>query len=124
MRKSIFVLIIGFLFFCPIGNSTNIFSQADVFNIRLEVKTRKHQEFLKRVGLNCPEIGECVCEATIEQTNQLRRAHFDFSMQRERKSTKKKITLPEPTSPDTTYRPIKLKPKKKGEPPDKEWIKK
>jgi len=113
-----------FVFLCLVIGFSQAFSKEDTFKIKLEVKNRKHQEFVQRIGLNCPKIGECECEATIEQTNQLRRAHFDFSMQRERKSTKKKITLPEPTSPDTTYRPIKLKPKKKGEPPDKEWIKK
>ncbi len=118
MKKKILV----FVFLCLVISFSQALSKGDFFKIKLEVKSRKHQEFLKRIGLNCPEIGECVCQATIEQTNQLRRAHFDFSMQRERKGTHKKTALYKSAFSDTTYRPIKLEPKKKGEPPDKELI--
>jgi hypothetical protein len=75
MKKKILI----FLFFYLALAFSPAFPEEDVFKIKLEVKTEKELLFLKEIGLDCPDKGECICQANISQLNQLRTAHYPYT---------------------------------------------
>ena len=77
MKKWIFILAFGI--FCLVILFSQAFSQQDIFKIKLEVKTQKDLLLLKEIGMNCPDMGECICEANLSQLNRLRRSHYSYT---------------------------------------------
>jgi subtilisin-like proprotein convertase family protein len=75
MKKKILI----FLFFYLVLAFSPAFSGEDIFKIKLEVTTEKELFFLKEIGLDCPDKGECICEANISQLNHLRTAHYPYT---------------------------------------------
>jgi subtilisin-like proprotein convertase family protein len=78
MKNWIFILALAIL--CSVVFFSQTFSQQDIFKIKLEVETEKDILLLKEIGLDCPEKGECIDEATIAQMNKLRAAHYSYTV--------------------------------------------
>lgn len=72
-------LILTFVLFCFAIPASQAFSQQDVFKIKIEIKTERDFLLLREMGLHCPGIGECVCEATLSQLNRLRASYLPYA---------------------------------------------
>ena len=62
----------GFLF-------SQAFSQQEVFKIKVEAKTERDTLLFREIGLDCLGMGECICEASLSQLNQLRRSNYSYT---------------------------------------------
>jgi hypothetical protein len=72
-------LILTFVLFCFAIPASQAFSQQDIFKIKIEIKTERDFLSLKEIGLDCPGVGECVCDATLSQLNRLRASYLPYT---------------------------------------------
>lgn len=86
----------------------------------MEIKTEEDLKFLKELGLDCCQgVGSCPCKISFNQLHRIKAHKIHFKIDRDatlyemRKSHHRKV---HPTPPQRKL--------KKGEAPDKEWLKK
>ncbi|MGB2804015.1 MAG: CARDB domain-containing protein [Candidatus Zixiibacteriota bacterium] len=73
-------IIVGFVTLCFMFLFSQVFSQQQVFKIKLNAKSEKDILFFKEIGLDCSGPGVCVCEANILQSDQLRAAGRPYTV--------------------------------------------
>jgi len=72
-------IIMAFATACLVCLFSESFPQQEVFKIKVEAKTERDVLVFREIGLDCAGMGECICQASLSQLNELRRSHYSYT---------------------------------------------